>query len=609
MGFNLSITGVTKPKKFTFDQSIDSGENKAALPERILADQAVTIVNYDLIGDGIARLREGLKLLIEITEPSKTLTPSMLRPISTTHLAFAYHNDTDTKIGVYDIAADTQEIKHTISGNLNPVGGVSYDDFFYFGNGAENIRVIHKDGIFVNYDGGTGDFTVGEVCTSSSGGTGTIVSINGSTSDGTLVLTGQSGTFNNNDTLTDPITGVANQDGEEFLSLEITDSDAPKAKKFEIMKFSNGNYLLAGNTGAGGQVAEVIWSKKDTDATDIPFLGWGASDPTAPILSEGSSVLFRRGGALNKIVFHEGRVYTYYNRAISIFHQEAKNVDTVGLIQVTVSDDQEFGVGGISAVSTPDGVFHTNSQGLWRITFSENTKIEDNVTLILGRDEINKLDFTNSEVIFDGDNKVTVFCGRNSVKNNFAFQYYLDTGAIVDIEGMAIADSSEIDGKLFGVDTDSMKIYELFNGPTDNGLKIDFQIDYRHETGDNPVMLKKAFDFWIEGSLSMSSKINIWIDRYDKKNRLDEGAKKLIWTGSQESSFLYGVGKSAVGKPDTTVQGSRGNDFAHKKVRLNNAKKIQVRIFGSDEVGHEIHWWGLRFKDKKVARPNNLTLQ
>ena len=402
MGFKLSDAGGTKPRKFTFDNSVDAGENKASLPERILADQAVRILNYELIGEGIARLREGLKLLIEITEPNKILIPSIIRSIGTTHLAFAYQDGTDTKIAIYDIAADTQETKYTISGSLEPVGGVSYDDYFYFGNGAENIRVTHKDGIFVTYDGGTGDFTVGQVCTSSSGGTGTIVAVNGTTSNGTLVLTGQSGTFNNNDTLTDPITGAADQAGEEAFTKEITDADAPKAKKFEIMKFSNGNYLLAGNTGAGGQVAEIIWSKKDEDATDIPFLDWGAVDPTAPLLNEGSSVLFRRGGNLNKMVFHEGRVYTYYDRAVSIFHQEPKNVDLVGLIQVTITDDQAFGVGGISAVATPRGVFHTNSQGLWRISFAENTKIEDNVTLILGRDQIENLDFSNSKVVFDG---------------------------------------------------------------------------------------------------------------------------------------------------------------------------------------------------------------
>ena len=122
-------------------------------------------------------------------------------------------------------------------------------------------------------------------------------------------------------------------------------------------------------------------------------------------------------------------------------------------------------------------------------------------------------------------------------------------------------------------------------------------------------MLKRVMDFWIQGSLSKSSKINIWLDRYDRRNRLDEGAKKFLWQGTQGSSFVYGVGKSAVGKPDATLQEAVGRDFAHKKVRLNNLKKMQVRVFGSDEVGHEIHWWGLRFKDKKVTRPNNLTLQ
>jgi len=61
----------------------------------------------------------------------------------------------------------------------------------------------------LTFDGGTGAFTVGQVVTSSTGASGTISAKTGTTSSGTLTLTGVSGTFTDNRAITDPLGGAA----------------------------------------------------------------------------------------------------------------------------------------------------------------------------------------------------------------------------------------------------------------------------------------------------------------------------------------------------------------------------------------------------------------
>jgi len=65
----------------------------------------------------------------------------------------------------------------------------------------------------ITYDNQSGNFTVGQVLTSSGGATGTIVSVTDSGTTGKIVVSGVTGTFTNNHSITDPLGGAADING------------------------------------------------------------------------------------------------------------------------------------------------------------------------------------------------------------------------------------------------------------------------------------------------------------------------------------------------------------------------------------------------------------
>ena len=88
---------------------------------------------------------------------------------------------------------------------------IIYDGSFWY-------PVRGSDTYTIAYDGGTGAFTVGQVVTGlTSGSTGTITAKTGTVAVGTLTLSGVTGTFQDNETLDDPVTGVALANGTRKL--------------------------------------------------------------------------------------------------------------------------------------------------------------------------------------------------------------------------------------------------------------------------------------------------------------------------------------------------------------------------------------------------------
>ncbi len=83
---------------------------------------------------------------------------------------------------------------------------------------VDHVEYLNPTGlkafVLLDYDGQSGNFTAGQVVTGTdSGATGTIVSDTDGGADGTLILSDVEGTFENNEALTDPVTGAALVDG------------------------------------------------------------------------------------------------------------------------------------------------------------------------------------------------------------------------------------------------------------------------------------------------------------------------------------------------------------------------------------------------------------
>lgn len=74
---------------------------------------------------------------------------------------------------------------------------------------ADDFDIFSGVSGILNYDGGTVPFVVGLTVSGAGGATGVIAAVVGNTTEGYLVLNGCTGTFNNNEVLTDSGTGAA----------------------------------------------------------------------------------------------------------------------------------------------------------------------------------------------------------------------------------------------------------------------------------------------------------------------------------------------------------------------------------------------------------------
>jgi hypothetical protein len=107
--------------------------------------------------------------------------------------------------------------------NFSTTGG----DFVYAVNGTDPAllfdgtafyQITDSDIRTLSYDNGTGAFSVGLVVTGgTSSATGTVIRVDGTTASGTLYLKNVTGTFQNNETLTDADTGDAQANGVDAL--------------------------------------------------------------------------------------------------------------------------------------------------------------------------------------------------------------------------------------------------------------------------------------------------------------------------------------------------------------------------------------------------------
>ena len=115
----------------------------------------------------------------------------------------------------------------TTSGNTFLVAVNGEDLLLLYTASGGWVPIAATNTVEIDYDNQSGDFTVGQTVTGgTSGATGKIVrDIDGGTT-GTLQLTGVSGTFQNNEQITDPITGVADVNGAPAnVGTAITSSD------------------------------------------------------------------------------------------------------------------------------------------------------------------------------------------------------------------------------------------------------------------------------------------------------------------------------------------------------------------------------------------------
>ena len=405
------------------------------------------------------------------------ITTSMLEKSRNDILAIGFHDGTDSYVGSYTISSDVIAIKKQFAADITPIEGAGYGEYFYSSNGAEKVGVFHASAQFLNYDAETTPFTTGQVLTGgTSSATGKMVATIDNGTAGTVLIQPLTGTFQDNETITDPLGGSATSDGVIYDWYTLV--DAPKAKHLGLYsRMGRGTHLVTANNDSGsGEFVEsrVIGSGEYTDPLTIPFLDWTESSP--PDDGDTFTSVFNEGGEINSIVSHHNKIYVFADNATGVFHLERSDVATVGTSQIAITDSAEQDFGGfIGAVSTPFGVFYANENGVFLLSISSGNKQEVELSNILGSEGIEALtfqhkkhrrgfDFADCDIQWDGKDKVFVTLKRDAVPaNNFLLVYDIKKGNWVNITGWGIKRMTRV--------TDDLEHNNLY-GITSNGLEI-----------------------------------------------------------------------------------------------------------------------------------------
>lgn len=575
------------------------GMNTRDLQSRINGNEAVLLQNYVVLGDGRIRVREGISEKEDFSG-----TPSFIEFLTNDICVYGYDDGSNSRIATYTFSTDTSEVINTFT-SQDDITGTAYKKYFYASDGTDKIGCFHENGKFVDFQSKTGDFTVGlTVVGGTSGATGVIQAIQDGTS-GTLVLTDMTGTFQSGEAITDTSTGAATTSSVAYIWYEL--GNAPAAKCIFLHESTDGTYLVAANTDVDESSQEWSEAHIQDRILEIPFHGWSSSTIPEPDDAGGR---VSSGGAINKGISHKNFMVFFSENATSAIKLDIVNVDSVGLAQKTVVQHQEPGFGGYDAVSTPFGIFYTNPTGLYQMELSGTGTVEKEPTNILGEDAIENIDFSNSNIVWDGRDHIYVFCGENGSTNNLTLSYNLSQEAISYFRGwnirMAIRRKNGGVKEMYGVDSKKGKIYKLFDGYNDIDLPINTRFVTKKNIGD-PALIKRMKNIWIQGLLSPTAVIKTAIHTWDKANK-KTSPKNLWWGGSIEAMKSYGWGKTGWGKGVSGVDDVFvSEDFAHKSRPTEDFLGYQIEISAACEESHEIHFIELEIIGKRRVKMDNLS--
>lgn len=598
MAFVMNASQRGRRRVETSPQGATGGVNKRDLASLLKLNQAVDIENFFVTGDGRLVAREGITLLDEV---AGDLTPSMIEKLNDDTIMYGYEDGTDSHIAKYTISTDTSEILHTYSGITNDIDGTKYGRYFYPCNGVDgdNVGIMYPLGDIIEYDTETDAFTVGDVITFTGAATATVNAVQDNGTTGYLAVSDLTGTISAG-VFTGAISGSATYTATlDYLELP----NAPKCKYITTMKHGAGSHLLTGNT--NGSESESKWSERDVN-TGFPFYGWSFTSLTAPKPAEGYFTVFSEGGALNSIVFNDKRIYQFYDDAISVFHLENINVDTVGLIQNVVTDFSQENFGGNKAIGTDYGVFYCNENGIFQIVFGGTAPTGNPISPLLGEDLIEDLDFSDCDMEWDGQTRLLITVKKKSSVNNHVLVYDMEAKIWTSIPPWNMRRMCRIGKKMYGVDSSAMKLYELFNGYDDNGVDIPCRILFGQQTLGDPTLMKILKQFYIEGQLSFSSVVRIDFHTWNKKGVVTESKQKLFWLGGGADLKKIGYSKQEYSSMTKDVAVIRNDNFAEKTLRLHNILKYQIEILSSVDTPLEIHYNKENLALKGKRRLNNL---
>jgi len=570
------------------------GLNLRDLPQLLSPENALIIRNYLITAEGGLTKRKGLTA---VEDAGGTVGCTMLEEYTSNLLVYGY----GTSLAVYDIAADTSTI---VKSDFNETGftGVRYGDYFFVASPGDKIGRLTQT---LDYDAQSANFNVGSILTGgTSGATAIILEDSDGGTSGTLTLGNISGTFQNDETITDDggTPGSATADGTVgYTYTEIT--NAPKAKVIRVVD----TRLFAGNL--SDEPTAVQYSEVD-DGTNPPFTAW-SNTTTA---TAGGKIFYRNAGDVNDI--------NNLGNIVVVFADNGKwafTIDTIDsggtLKKIDNTVMYRIDAGGNASLQTKEGLFYVNENGLYQLVSvgQNDIKFSDQEALVseqLGDDFFEDADFSQASLLKDDvTNTLMITYKNDSTNNNAVLTYNTQLKAYGTITGWNINRFMLArDGTLYGAGSNTAKIWKVLQGNTDDGNDIWYEFEQELNVGALWTR-KELLGQYVQGELSPSSQPVIQFDIYDKDGKFVENKLKLRWDYNVSGLTAVGFGDSPWGSPwggDSDVSGTT-EQFAGFRGRIKNFQRIHVNISGNDKVPHTINWLSLDTREKAAIRRRNLT--
>lgn len=482
-------------------------------------------------------------------------------------------------------------------------------------------------------------FQIGEPLTDPLGGDGSVTTINtiiigsrvtGATSGATanvLEITGAGGAsqtlvlgriigvFQNGEVITSDQSGTDGIGRALTTSLVVWTNTSVGTAPIGNVITAIGNRLYVGNI--KDDPSAVVYSEADINTTtNPPFTSWTENST----FTSAGRVRYRSAGTVRSItnlgpyiviLSDKGR-FTFFTDVLDSGGSLVKKDDFI-------DSRIDFG-GGRGAVTTERGIFYVNEGGIHQLISTGQTDVPLSeqvveVTNLLGDDYFENIDFSKADILYDQKQRyLFVTCARDSETNNLVIAYFFDKQAIVEIQGWNINRFLNIDHVIYGVHADKGELFKVFDGFDDDGLNITTELYQEIRLGDlfTRQSIEKAY---FQGRFSDNTSLLVDFDVYTRTGEFSQALQSWTWEtqllaegdGAVEGYDAAGYESSYGGDPETHEDGLV-NAFDGCAPGIKNAKRVLIRITGSDVLPHKLNWLNIQGRVKAPIRRRKMTL-
>lgn len=573
-----------------------AGINKKDLQQLLAPRYAIKMTNYLPIGDGRMEKRGGLKRIFDVAGGYKV---EMIEKFTDDLWIFGYN----TTVAVYQVSTDTvTDIKtdFTASGRFR---GERAGDYLIVTNGVERPYRISR---VLLYDAQTQNFTLNRKLTGgTSGATAVILEDLDSGTDGRLTLGEVSGTFQDNETITDAesVPGSATTDG--LLAWMATEmSNAPIAKGVKLL--GSRLFLFDLEKNASG----IAYSESDT-GSNPPFTAW-----TVGTEADDAGEVFNRNIGAIQDVEKLGPFFVAWglDGKFAFTIDQLDSAGTISKVDNFHMNRLDFG-GSPGALMTPIGLVYANENGFHRLVNvgqldTPSRGDEEEMSVLLGDKFFEGVDVTNGDIVFDEKRGNILFTfAKNSSVNNTVVGYNIDSKAIFEIDGWNVSQWFKVGADIyFGSDIETA-IFKAFTGASDDGVKIGTEYVQELNLGEL-YTAKFVKECYAQGFLSASSVITVHFDIYDYFGKPIADKAKFEWTAQRVEGKSGGWGKAQWGQNSWgsySRSGGMVESFDGCEPFIREAQRVILRVTSGDEVPHIINWIGVFGEEGAPIRRRKMT--